>query len=269
MSADVFREHVWIVTGASSGMGREVAYLLANQGAWLALASHDPERLETVAEACRQRGGRAVAIPTDVSEQAQCERLVARTVEEYGRLNVLFNNAGITMWARFEDLEDLSPLERIMRVNYLGSAYCTYYAIPHLKRTAGQIVVTSSVSGKTGVPYRSGYSASKHAVTGFFDALRIELAEYGISVTLVYPDFVSTETHQHAFGADGKPIGKSPVQKGKVMTPETAAQMIVDAAAKRQRDRALTMRGKLGPWMKLIAPQVVDRIALKAIESGT
>lgn len=265
---NTFKENVVIITGASSGIGRALAYQFAEQGAWLSLGARDAERLQSITQECQQRGGRAFFIQTDVSDPAQCARLVARTVNEYGRIDTLVNNAGITMWARFEELQDLSILERIMQVNYLGSAYCTHAALPYLKRTRGRIVVVSSVSGKAGVPTRSGYAASKHAQVGFFDSLRIEIAQYGISVTIAYPDFVATEIRQRAFGPDGKALGISPVQESKVMDADACARLIVQAAARRKREEVMGLRGKIGQYIKLIAPTLVDRIALQAIQRG-
>ena len=224
--------------------------------------------MATVAGECQARGGKAIAIVTDVSEQAQCAELIQRTVDHYDRIDMLVNNAGITMWANFEDVSDISFYEQIMRVNYLGSVYCTYYALPFLKKTKGQIIGISSLAGKNGIPKRSGYAASKHAMVGFFDTLRIELAEYGISVTMIYPDFVATETRKRALGADGKPIGKSPVRESEVMSAEKCAKLIIQAAATRKRELIMTWRGKVGLWVKLIAPGVVDRIAKKAIIEG-
>ena len=268
MASSVFKDKVVVITGASSGIGRELSYQLAEQGAWLSLAARNGERLTAVAKECQARGGKAIAIVTDVSEQTQCAQLIQRTVENYDRIDVLVNNAGITMWANFEDVSDISFYEQIMRVNYLGSVYCTYYALPFLKKTKGQIIGISSLAGKNGIPKRSGYAASKHAMVGFFDTLRIELEEHGISVTMVYPDFVATETHIRAFGADGKPIGESPVREREVMPAEKCAQLIIQAAAARKRELMMTWRGKAGVWVKLIAPGLVDRIAKKAIAEG-
>jgi short-subunit dehydrogenase len=263
-----FHENVVIVTGASDGIGAEVARQLAGQGAWLALAARDAEKLEAVAADCRARGGRALAVPTDVAEQAQCRRLVERTMEEYGRVDTLVNNAGIGMWARFDEMTDLAPFERIMQVNYFGSVYCTHYALPHLKRSRGRIVGVSSLTGRTGVPTRSGYAASKHAMAGFFDSLRIELADDGVSVTMIYPGFVATDIRRRAFGPDGRPLGESPVREGEVMTAEECARRTVDAAAARRREVVMTARARVGMWLKLIAPAAVDRIARRAIERG-
>jgi short-subunit dehydrogenase len=268
VSNSVFGQNVVLITGASSGIGRELAYQLSDQGAWLSLAARDVERLASVATRCRERGGKALVVPTDVSEQAQCQYLIAKTVEEYGRIDTLINNAGVSMWARFESIEDLSIFEWIMRVNYLGSVYCTYYALPYLKQSRGRIVAISSLSGKAGVPTRTGYAASKHAMTGFFDSLRIELTGYGVSVTMIYPGFVATEVRERALGADGKPLGRSPVRETEVMTVETCAQLIVQAVARRRRELVMTLRGQAGMWLKLIAPGFVDRVARKAIEEG-
>jgi short-subunit dehydrogenase len=153
-------------------------------------------------------------------------------------------------------------------VNYLGSAYLTAYAIPYLKQTRGRIVAVSSLAGKNGIPTRSGYAASKHAMVGFFDSLRIELAETGVSVTLIYPGFVTSEIRERAFGADGQPLMKSPVREAEVMTAEECARIIIKALARRKREEVMTARGKLGLWVKLIAPGMVDRMARKAIEEG-
>ena len=268
MRDSTWEEKVVIVTGASRGIGAAMARRLAESGAWLALAARSREDLEAVAEACRRRGGRALVAPTDVADEAACRALIEKTVAEYGRVDCLINNAGITMWASFEALEVLAPLTRIMEVNYLGSVYTTYYALPHLKASRGRLVAVSSLAGKTGVPKRSGYAASKHALVGFFDSLRIELAGSGVSVTIAYPGFVKSETRKRAFGADGQPLGESPVQEEKVMTAGEAAEMILAAAAGRRREAYLTWRGRVGRWLKLLAPRLVDSIAHRAIERG-
>lgn len=268
--AAAFRDNVVVVTGASAGIGAELARQLAAGGARLALAARDAARLEEVAAECRERGGRALVVPTDVAEEAQCRALVERTVAEYGRLDTLVNNAGIGMWARFDEITDLSIFERVMRVNYLGSVYCTHHALPHLKRSRGRIVGVSSLTGKTGVPTRSAYAASKHAMAGLFDSLRIELDGSGVSVTMIYPGFVATEIRERAFGPDGRPLGagNSPVREREVMTVEECARQIVEAAAARRREVVMTARAKVGMWLKLIAPGAVDRIARRAIAQG-
>ena len=268
MPSAVFKENVVIITGASRGIGRELALRLADQGAWLALGARDMNKLEEVAELCRLQGGKAITVKTDVAVQADCENLIERTVEEYGRIDTLVNNAGISMWALFDQVEDLSVFEKIMQVNYLGSVYCTHYALPYLKEMRGRLVAVSSLTGKTGVPTRSGYGASKHAMVGFFDSLRIELTGTGVSVTISYPDFVATDVRKLALGTDGEPIMDSPVQEDKIMTVETSVNYLLHAMEKRKREDVQTPRGHLGQWIKLIAPKLIDKIALRAITKG-
>jgi short-subunit dehydrogenase len=268
MNERFYQDKVVVITGASSGIGKELAFRLAAQGAWLALAGRDVGRLEAAQAECLRWGGKALAVPTDVAEQNQCEALIQKTVETYQRIDVLVNNAGISMWANFEDLQSLDMLEKIMRVNYLGSAYCTYYALPYLKQSKGQIIGVSSLAGKNGIPTRSGYAASKHAMAGFFDSLRIELAPYGVSVTMIYPGFVTTEIRKRAFAASGEALEKSPVRENEVMTVEECVEIMLKAMVKRKREVVMTLRGQLGLWMKLIAPGFVDRVALQAIKQG-
>ncbi len=263
-----FRQNVVIITGASSGLGRELALQLADQGAWLSLAARDKDALEDVAEQCRQRGARAIAVPTDVTEDLKCANLIERTVAEYGKIDTLVNNAGVTMAARFDELEDLRVLEKVMQVNYFGSVYCTFHALKHLKATRGRIVCVSSLSGLTGIPTRTGYCASKHAVTGFFESLRTECEKGGLSVTVIFPGFVSTGMRERALGPDGKPSGKSPYSETGMMTTEKCCHLMLKAIAGRKRDLVMTTRGKLGRWLKLVAPGMVDGIAGKAIEQG-
>src|SRR5688572_8103992 len=153
--ADVFRENVVVITGGSAGIGRELARQLAGQGAWLVLAAREASLLEEAAMEARNRGTRAIGVPTDVAAESQCQALIVRTIAEYGRIDTLINNAGISMHARFDELGSVEPLERVMQINYFGSVYCTHYALPHLKRTRGRIVAVSSLAGKTGVPTRS------------------------------------------------------------------------------------------------------------------
>ncbi len=268
MQRNYFQGKTIIITGASSGIGKELALQLAKKGAKLALAARNKDKLEEVALLCSQQGTEAIAIPTDVSDKKECKALIDKTVKQFKVIDILVNNAGITMWSYFEEIKNLDILEKIMQVNYFGSVYCTYYALPYLKISHGQIVGVSSLTGKTGVPTRSGYGASKHAMAGFFDTLRIELKSSGVDVTMIYPGFVSTEVRERAFGGDGKPLGKSPVKEGQVMTSQECVKQMIPAIEKRKRELVMTFRGKAGLWLKMIAPGLVDKIALKAIRSG-
>ena len=193
MADRVFRDNVVIVTGASSGIGRALALQLADQKARLTLAARRAEQLEGVAQECRRRGGEALVVPTDVAEQEQCRRLIEQTVERYERIDTLINNAGVNMTTRFVELRDLSVFEYVMAVNFFGQLYATHAALPYLKATHGRIVTVCSFKSFFVNARADAYTASKHALVGFFGSLRIELAGTGVTVTLAYPPWVATE----------------------------------------------------------------------------
>jgi short-subunit dehydrogenase len=257
-----------VVTGASSGIGKALCLALAPQRPRLVLAARDATRLEEVAGQSRAAGADTLVVPTDVTSEEECRRLVQQTVERFGALDVLVNNAGIGMLARFDELTDLSVYDRLMKVNYLGCVYLTFHALPHLKKSRGQIVVMASVAGLTGAPTRTGYAASKHAVFGFFDSLRIELDGTGVSVTIVAPYFVATEIRRRAAGRDGKAVATSPLKEDELMTAEECAALTVRGMERRQRLVITNWRGHFARLVRIFAPGLVDRIALKAVRDG-
>jgi short-subunit dehydrogenase len=260
-----FAGQVVIVTGASEGIGRAFCLALAPQRPRLVLAARNRERLETLAGECRRAGAETLVVPTDVTDEACCRALVDAAVEGFGRLDVLVNNAGGTMWTRLDELRDLSIMEQLMRLNYLGSVYPTYHALPHLKHARGRIVAVASMAGLIGVPTRTGYSAAKHAVIGFFESLRIELTGTGVSVSIICPDFVVSEIHKRALGPDGKPLGENPMARSNIMTAEECAALMIDAIDRRERMLVTSARGKFARWLKLLAPARIDAMAAKAI----
>ncbi|MEO8194372.1 MAG: SDR family oxidoreductase [Gemmatimonadales bacterium] len=268
MGDSVFRNNVTVITGASAGIGLEVARQLAGQGASLVLAARDAEALENAARACRRHGARTIVVPTDVSDRNQCRRLIDSAVAEFGRIDTLVNNAGISMHARFDELLDISVVERITAVNYFGSVYCTWYALPHLKKSRGRIVAVSSLAGKNGAPSRTLYAGTKHAMAGFFDSLRIELRREGVTVTVVYPGFVATDIAERALGPDGKPLGTRPVVKSAVMSAEDCAREIIEAAGARRRERVMTLRARLGFVVKTVLPGLIDHMAERTVRRG-
>ncbi len=263
-----FNDKVVIITGASEGIGRALSLKFAKQKAKVVIAARNEKRLNELKNEIESLGASALLVPTDVTNKNACKKLIESTIEEYGQIDVLVNNAGRTMWTPFEDIEDLSIFKQIMDLNYLGCVYCTYYALKYLKKSNGQIVGVSSVSGLNGVPSRTAYAASKHAMFGFFDSLRIELKDTGIAVTMIAPDFVLSEIHKRALDGSGNSLGKSPMQESKIMTSDECSLMIMNAIEKRDRLLITSLRGKLGRWMKLILPSVVDKIAAKAIKEA-
>jgi short-subunit dehydrogenase len=263
MQPDPFFQNSVIVTGASLGIGRQLALQLAEKGAWLVLAARHADELERVAGLCRDLGAQAEAVTTDVSNPSQCQTLIERCLAAYGRLDTLINNAGIGMRARFDQLPNLAVMETVMRVNFWGSVYCTHYALPHLKASRGRIVGILSGGGLFAAPGACGYGASKHALAGFYDTLRVELAASQVSVTSIYPDWVATGISSRAPGADGKPNGKIISHEQGAMSPQTCARGILKAAAKRRRE-AMSPREKLGQLLAPILPGLVDKIVLSA-----
>lgn len=256
-----------VITGASSGIGRALAVEMARQGAWLTVAARNQRDLDETVELCLKAGGKARAVVTDVAVEDDCRRLIQQAVDVYKKVDILVNNAGVSMWARFEEVKDLSIFEKMMKVNYMGAVYCTYYALPYLKESKGLIVAVSSLTGKTGVPTRSGYGATKHAMQGFFDSLRIELLGTGVDVLVISPGFVATDIRARAFSGEGVSLGKSPREENssETMSVEECVRQMIEAIRRRRRELVMTRKARLGMWLKLIAPAIVDRIALNAV----
>jgi len=260
------KDKVAIVTGASEGIGRAVCMALAEHGTRIVLAARNKERLLELKKEIESKGSQALVVPTDVTDEKACKSLVEKAVAEYGQIDILVNNAGQTMWTTMEEMVDTSIYERLMRLNFFGTLYCTYYAVPHLKNTKGRLVMISSGAGLTGVPFRTAYCASKHAVVGFSEALRIELRDSGVTVTIVAPDFVLSEMHRRALNGKGNPLGKSPLKESEIMTSEECAALIMGAIFKRKRLLLTSFRGKVGRIIKLFAPGLTDNMTAKIIE---
>lgn len=258
-----------IITGASDGIGAEIARQLARKhggGVALVLAARNPELLAQVAAQCAALGAQTLAAPTDVSVQAQCIALIEASVARFGRIDALINNAGRSAHALFAEVENLAWYEELMRINLWGSVWCTHAALPHLKQARGSIVAVSSLAGLVGVPGRTAYSATKFAMGGFFEALRIELKPHGVSVTTAYPGVVATQIRHRGFNAAGGELGSSSLKEDKAMPVEQCAALIIAGMEARRREVVMSAKGKLGRWIKLIAPGLVEKMALAALK---
>lgn len=260
-----FTNQVILITGASSGIGKALACALAPQGPQLVLVARDRSRLQEVARACENLGATALVIPTDVTDPHACLAMIQQVVSLCSRIDVLVNNAGISMWSTVEDVHDVQLYQRVMAVNFFGSVYCTKLALPFLKATRGRIVAISSVASLTGVPAHSAYCASKHAMNGFFESLRIELAGTGVTVTIVAPDFVQSEIHERSIGPHGQPFGRVLEGHARFLSAEKCAGMIIKGMTRRERLVFTSWRGKWGRWMKLMSPRIIDWIARKGM----
>ncbi len=265
MASTRFCEQAVIVTGASSGIGESLALRLADEGAWLALAARRADRLEAVAAACRQRGGRALAIPTDVSDEPACRSLVDRARQEFGRVDMLVNNAGLSVVALLEELHNLDLFRRVMGVNFYGALYCTYHALPHLIESRGRLVNVSSLGGKFAIPYNSSYVASKFALGGLSDSLRLEVRRHGVSVTLICPYWVVSEFHESYLDREGERKGKAgrALYTARTMTADRCAQITLEAAYRRKR-QVLMGPGRFLIPLQALAPGLADRLILRS-----
>lgn len=261
-------DKVSIITGAGQGIGRATALKFSSEGAKVAVCDINQAAVDDTVRAILDDGGEAAGFKVDVTDKESIARMVSGVMGKWGRIDTLINNAGISMHARFDELHDIDAVERITAINYFGSVYCTWYALPYLKKTKGRLVAISSLTGRHGVPTRTLYSGTKHAMAGFFDSLRIELKNEGVSVTVIYPGFVATDIAERALGPDGKPLGTRPVNKNAIMSVEECARQTVQAVAARKREVIMTRRARLGMLLKAIWPDIVDRFAESGIKRG-
>ena len=260
-----FAGKVVLITGASDGIGAEIARQLAKENARLVLAARTRETLERVGAECRKLGAEALVVPTDVTVDDDCRLLVEHAIEAYGRIDILVANAGVSMHARFTQIEDFSTFERLFRINAMGTIWCVRHAYPYLKTSHGLIVGVSSMAGRTGVPERTTYCTSKFAQTGFLDALRIEAADDGIDVMVAYPGVVATEIRRRGWNERGEPAGVSGLSEAQAMPIDACARRIIDGMRVRRREVVMSARERVGLWLKLLAPAVVDRMARAAL----
>ncbi|NKB84274.1 SDR family oxidoreductase [Brucella grignonensis] len=262
---------VTIITGASDGIGAETARQISMRDgnkAALVLAARNVEKLRTLAAEIEPSGSKVLIVPTDVTDRNACLTLIEKAVSAFGRIDTLIANAGMSAHANFAEIkpEDLHWMHDLMELNYWGSVWPIHAALPHLAKTKGRIVAVSSVAGLIGVPGRTAYSGTKFALSGFCEALRSELEPSGISVTIVYPGVVKTDIRKTGYGASGGALGMSGVREDDMMSVQQAVELLLDGITRRKREVLMTRQMRLGRWLKLLAPHLVDRMALKAIK---
>ncbi len=238
-----FKEKVFIVTGASTGIGKAISIEAAKNGANVVLAARNLEKLQEVAKTVESFGVQALTVKTDVSKREEAENLINKTIEKFGKIDVLVNNAGISMRAMFEDL-DLDVFEKVMNINFMGTVYCTKYAINHILKQKGSVVGVSSVSGFSPLPARTAYSSSKYAMFGFLSTLRIENLRRGLHVLITHPGFTESEIRKHALLEDGREQGETPRHEDKMMTSEEVAVKVIKAIRMKKKVQVLNLMGK-------------------------
>lgn len=250
---------VIIITGASSGIGRALAEVYAVKGNCLVLGARRLDKLEELALTLNSKCEGVIVVKMDVSKEEDCEKFIKCAVEKYGRIDVLINNAGISMRALFEDL-DLKVLKQLMDVNFWGSVYCSKYALVHLLKSKGSLVGVSSIAGYKGLPGRTGYSASKFALHGFLETVRIENLKKGLHVLIACPGFTSSNIRNTALENNGEQQGESPRDESKMMSAEEVANHIKKAVKNRKRSLVLTTDGKLTVFLNKIFPKFMDKM---------
>ncbi|MGN8069311.1 SDR family oxidoreductase [Mucilaginibacter sp. 22184] len=252
-----------IITGASSGIGKSLAIECAKRGANIVLAARQYVTLCEIAQDLeKQYNIRALAVQCDVAIEQDCEHLVGQTVTTFGKIDVLINNAGISMRALFQDA-DVEVLKTVMDVNFWGTVYCTKYALPEILKTQGSVVGVSSIAGYKGLPGRTGYSASKFAMNGFLDSIRVENLKTGVHVLTACPGFTTSNIRNTALAKDGSQQGESSMDENKMMPSEEVARIIADGIENRSRTLIMTGQGKLTVLLSKFVPSFLDKMAYK------
>jgi NAD(P)-dependent dehydrogenase (short-subunit alcohol dehydrogenase family) len=254
-----FENKVVVITGASSGIGEALAYEFAALGAKVVIAARNVERLTEVAARVAASGGEALVVGADVSREEDCRALIDAAVAAFGGIDVLVCNAGLSMRAVLDDVST-DVLRRLMDVNFWGTVYPVKYALPWLQASRGSIVGVSSVAGLHGLPGRTGYSASKYAMTGFLETVRIENLHKGLHVMVACPGFTATNVRFAALTKDGSPQGRTPREEGRMMTAEEVARRIVRGVRRRKRLLLMEWEGRATHFIKKFAPGFLDRM---------
>lgn len=250
---------VAVITGGTSGIGRALAIEFGLAGAKIVITGRNPENLKETSAHLDSLGIENLAIQADVSVEKDNEKMAEETVNRFGKIDILINNAGISMRALFEDLK-LDVFRKVMDINFYGTVYATKYCLPYILQTKGSIIGISSIVGYRGTPARTAYSASKYAMHGFFEVLRTEVMKRGVHVMIACPNFTGSNIRKTALTADGTPQGETPRDEEKLMPAEEVARLILKATRKRKRELIITAQGKLVVFLNKWFPAMMDKI---------
>lgn len=256
---------VVIITGASSGIGLALSREMARNGAKVVMSARSIDKLKEIEQELRENGFDVLAIKCDVTNSEECREMVEQTIIHYGKLDICICNAGISMRALFDEI-DLSVLHQLMNINFWGAVNCIKYALPHIQQSKGSLVGISSIAGIHGLPARSGYSASKYALNGFLETIRIENIKKGIHVMLAYPGFTSSNIRYSALTSDGSQQKESPKNESKIMSAEKVSKIIIRGIEKRKRDIRMDFQGKATFFIKKCMPKILDKIFYSYME---
>lgn len=256
----MLRGKVIIVTGASSGIGKAFAVEAVKRDNYVCIAARKEEALaETFNELEKIKHGHSMYVVADVSKEEDCKKIIDKTVEKFNKIDVLINNAGVSMRAMFNDLH-LDVIRTLMNINFWGTVYCTKFALPYILNEKGSIVAISSIAGFAPLPARTGYSASKAAIHGFLNTLRVETLKSGIHIMVAAPGFTASNIRNTALTANGSAQGETPRDEDKMMTAEEVAIHLVHGIERRKRTLILTTQGKLTVFIYKFFPRWADKL---------
>ena len=255
-----------IITGSSSGIGKALCYEFAKQAYTIVLVARRQNLIEEFAKDISAKFGvQTMAITADVSIESDCKMFINSTIERFGKIDVLINNAGISQRALFNDL-NIDVIKKVMDVNYWGTVYSSKFALPYLLKTKGSLVAITSISGMSPLPGRTGYCSSKYAIHGFMDSLRIEHLKTGLHVMTAAPEYVASNIRTHALMSDGSEQGSSPRHEKNMLSAEAVAKRIVKGVIKRRRSMMIGKKGTLAVGLSRFTPKLMDRLTYYAIK---
>ncbi len=260
-----YRDKVIIITGASSGIGKGLALEAGRMGAKVVIAARNEQKLLEVAKEIEKLGGKALAVKTDVTNRQDCLNLVDKALETFGKIDILINNAGISMRALFDEMK-IEVFEQVMNINFMGTVYCTHAAIKEILKQKGTVVGVSSIAGVAPLPARTAYSASKFAMYGFLTTLRAENIHRGLHTLVVHPGFTASNIRKVALTADGSPQGETPRKEEKMMTPEQVAKRVYRAIYRKKLILVLSAEGKFTYLLHKISPKLTAYITYLAMK---
>jgi Short-chain dehydrogenases of various substrate specificities len=253
------RDKVVIITGGSSGIGKALAEVFGKNGSKVLITGRNKADLDSTVIELQQKGITIASFVSDVSVEDDNRKMAQAAIQQYGRIDILINNAGISMRAMFEDL-DMNVVKKVMDINFYGALYATKACISEIIKTKGSVVGISSIAGYRGLPARAGYSASKFALNGFLEVLRTEMMYKGVHVLTACPGFTSSNIRKRALTKDGSTQGESPRAEEEMMTALECAQHIYNATMKRKNSLILTNQGKIAVWMNKLFPRLADKL---------
>ncbi len=256
------KDKVVIITGGSSGIGKALAQEFGSKGSKIIITGRRLEPLQEVASLLKQSGIETMLIQADVSKEDDNKKMAEEVLKRYGKIDILINNAGVSMRALFNDV-DLEVIKKVMDINFYGVLYATKYCLPSIIENKGSVIGISSIAGYRGLPGRAGYSASKFALQGFLEVLRTEMIPTGVHVLTASPGFTASNIRKESLTKNGSSQGESPRDEGKMMTAEECAKHIYNATKKRKKILILTTLGIFTVWMNKLFPSLMDKIVFK------